>query len=858
MSGVDTSRGIAYQHCEAILAALDMLDDPRAHELALEVGEDVVDFSLLQPDGRLIRAAQAKTRQEPRNWAVGDLRKIVVEWSNVGDSNTYYEFLTDASLGPSAVMLAKAIEQLRQGAHPNVVTASLADASSSDLPLDVLSRVSLRTRRGSSQALLAEAEYRLLQLRQFTTPATPEDAERLINVLLREMLLRAGTSDPAKRRLSRQDVAELVGVDLTAKLELTWGVEARGRYVEALKQQLAGDPLAQILVRQSEELAPLSLVDHEVASVPVPVDLQSVLRHDVACISGAAGAGKTGSLLSLARVATGERLPIVLSASRIVTMGLGAAASDALRQATGRRLSMAGRQALLLDHSVLLLVDGAGDLSQDDRQALRRELNAAPHWKMVLTGRDSTMTQEATPVQRSIRAYDILPLSEESRREIVRLLLPQAEVDDVLAQVDRAVGVEHAGNPLILRMSLSLLSEGLNLNSLADAYLQYLTGLLVRGGRREDADELLILWGIAANELLVSGSFRAPPVTWALALSRAGGVLAALGAVSGSPPAGADSLQAVLSAGLLRRDQEALVPLHDGFAEFAIASVIDRSVLAFPQTLPSTFRQVAVLMAELSGVSMELARLACRDDPLSIVALRRYDAASDAPTESASDDVRVLLGLILGDVLHEYSVVVRRLNSDWVAAGLARSTELGDFTSEDAVALVDAGLRPLVLLRRPAGTLRLAAELLGAWIDDRLSVSGDAHPVGGIADLPGRVRDHFSRRQAVAAQLAHEAFGPILGPALVDSAGPFGVRAWISAVPDVAETFMGSHSWYPSVWESADVVEVSTVPLEDVENDRVAGRTSGDISHRLESSPEVTVASDLRSAFHNAAGEVFP
>ena len=62
MGGVDTIRGIAYQHACAIAASLDVLEDSRFEAIRIEASEDIIDFELLDVHHRRVRVAQVASR----------------------------------------------------------------------------------------------------------------------------------------------------------------------------------------------------------------------------------------------------------------------------------------------------------------------------------------------------------------------------------------------------------------------------------------------------------------------------------------------------------------------------------------------------------------------------------------------------------------------------------------------------------------------------------------------------------------------------------------------------------------------------------------------------------------------------
>ena len=64
MSGTDAIGGFAYQHAQAIQAALRIVEEPELERIRVEADNDVIDVEIWSHSGDLIDAYQYKRRNE--------------------------------------------------------------------------------------------------------------------------------------------------------------------------------------------------------------------------------------------------------------------------------------------------------------------------------------------------------------------------------------------------------------------------------------------------------------------------------------------------------------------------------------------------------------------------------------------------------------------------------------------------------------------------------------------------------------------------------------------------------------------------------------------------------------------------
>lgn len=76
MAGIDTIRGITFQMVQALSDVVDLGVEGHGDTVTIEGAADVVDYEVLDRDGRPVAVRQAKTRQEPGTWGASELAQI--------------------------------------------------------------------------------------------------------------------------------------------------------------------------------------------------------------------------------------------------------------------------------------------------------------------------------------------------------------------------------------------------------------------------------------------------------------------------------------------------------------------------------------------------------------------------------------------------------------------------------------------------------------------------------------------------------------------------------------------------------------------------------------------------------------
>jgi hypothetical protein len=355
-SGTDTSRGIAFQHAQAVSACLEAIESEEIEFLAVEGIEDIIDFEICSVGGRRLRVCQAKTRQEPYTWAPAEIIAMIGRWRAVQDADAaQFEFLTDGSAGPElANELLPSLQRAR--------TASLSDDDRTYLrskgmdPEDpLLARVAVETRQPEADVVLDRVTLRLLRLLEIEgSQASTLRAEALVNELFRLVSVRAGKDAPEERVITRTELSLLVGVPLeTIDATRRWDEDARSAYIAQLRIERP-HPSFVVLATHELKLEPAALAlvlreGAEATSQQLPGPATAMLDTDRgAVLSGRPGAGKSTTLELLVPEALNMNLlPVLVSVDGYEAGGLPWLIREALERHLGDRIAPSAPTAFL-------------------------------------------------------------------------------------------------------------------------------------------------------------------------------------------------------------------------------------------------------------------------------------------------------------------------------------------------------------------------------------------------------------------------------------------------------------------------------------------------------------------------------
>ena len=637
---MDVIRGMAFQLAQALSDVVDLVVDNDGDAVVIEGAADVVDYEVLDRGGRRIAVRQAKTRREPGTWGAGELARILCAWGEVDDATeAEFAFVTDAQLNDSGRRLDELINAMRAEADENVLrrTAATLGRGGVQLPaLDVVRRVRILTRMGTTESILGQAAMRILTLLERARLATAEDAENAVNALFRRLFVIGGDVDLNRRTISRADVLAALGLsEADLRSGAPWSQETVAAYRAAVQEDS----------RRPTEFVPLGVVP--VASAPRVLrfldgperdgqgeqSLDAVLEETTAALVGATGQGKTRALRYLAGVAAQRGLvPVVFQAAGHVAGALPRRVRHAIEARLAGPLTAGAVHYALADPGLLLLIDGVSEVDAGTRAALSadvQQLRAQRPVQVVATGRDLPLTIASAGLPDSTAVFRMCGLDRGSRG-----LLAAAHGchDQAVMMIEHRLG-EAADNPLLFLMALSLIDDDVP-DSRAEVYRQFLTGLAVRA-RVSENDVALAALGVAWAELIDRGLRAADHYTWRSVLGAVLDQLAALPAWRGHAATAEGTLDLAQRMGVLTRldPDSGLAPLHDSFADFLAARAIIRGETGLPATLNTGYDETVLFMVEMVGVDDTLADRLAAENPLlacRVARLRQARGQADA------------------------------------------------------------------------------------------------------------------------------------------------------------------------------------------------------------------------------------
>ena len=169
---------------------------------------------------------------------------------------TRFEFASDGSLGPGVVEdLRPALQRLGEGAL-SPEDRKYLKKKGLDPTNAALGRVAIKSRLPAGRELLEQATLRFLALHERVGQMGVEEARDVIFRLFGETVLGSGEVTPSSRELSREQIAEIVGIPIeTIDAAAAWSEEIEASYRAALKEIPLG-PAWTLLKMLAAERAP--------------------------------------------------------------------------------------------------------------------------------------------------------------------------------------------------------------------------------------------------------------------------------------------------------------------------------------------------------------------------------------------------------------------------------------------------------------------------------------------------------------------------------------------------------------------------------------------------------------------------
>lgn len=796
MGGVDTVRGINYQHCHALLAALDVAADQAFAAIRVEGTDDVLDLEIhaeSQTSGAgtvVVRGLQMKSRMQPYTWAKSELLAIVRRWAGRPVSATSeFALLTDGELSPTGRDVAAALEAARGGDMGPI--AAFLDVSVGDPLCAVAAKVTIVSEPGTAEALLLSAE-REVRARLLSGPCHPDaekEAEDRVNELFVLISKRSGLPDPDQRIISRAEILNVLGGVSQLSAADRWAESLGAEYVsEAAAEKVDSVVVPSLRSGWNEE----TLTIGDITATVGPI-----------LLSGRTGSGKStvARLWRLSAAAAGDPL-VVCQAEAYLPQRLDRAVADAVSAVVGRDLPRAVGGQVLGDPATTVVIDGVSEVPSQIRSELARELRnhlAGGHGaRVVLIGRDESVCASTLPAtQASTRLYpqafghgERLELTAKvlrgsgSAREPDLLArtsglegtmtgqsgeLPTHECRVALAQVEHALG-DAAGNPMLLRLALELVAGGTTFTDRASVYELTVERMAARTNVADIRIASAAL-GIVFARLLDEGRRYANPLEWARLLKEAEAALEALGVVSARGEVG----QAVVRSGLVNVVVTAIgqtglrVPVHDSFADYFAARAHADGLVSLPGRLVDNDENRVLLSAQMGMLSNVDCLAVAAQLPFTLVRLSESD--DRAVSAETPGFVAALLNAVLPD---SEPVGVTMWRADGRA--VAQVGAAGTLWVEPAKApSLFAG--PTVVAESADGPVTIAVRLWRLILKQRLSLKSRLRPRSphSSEEARGQLVAHSEETIAMAERLIAQVAPPVAAERLSRMAGPHGM-----------------------------------------------------------------------------------
>ncbi|MCO4253888.1 ATP-binding protein [Pseudarthrobacter cellobiosi] len=869
MSGVDTVRGINYQHCQAILIALDVAADDSVLGIRVEGAVDALDLEVIAnaPGGAgpfVVRGLQMKSRLQPHTWARAELLAIVHRWAELPVSaDSEFSLLTDGALGPSGYAVAAALDEARDGKYDAI--AELLGIDVEDPLCAVMGRARIVSEPGSVEALLLSAEMEIMALLDTgpTHPDAEKDASGRVNELFRVISTRSGLPDLDDRFISRDEIVAVVG-DIARLAEADrWTGSLAAEYLTAVASEQIDDLVVPTL-SASWQSPPIRLEDLALVSGPL-------------LMTGRTGSGKStlARLWRRGAACAGGKV-VVCHAEAYLAQRLDRLVADAVGTAVGRTLSRGVGRQVLGDPSVTVILDGVSELPQQVRSELAADLRthlAGAHGSRVVgVGRDEGVGATVFPASVTVQRLYPLAFGRPERLTLTAKVLGEPEsgvstlvtVDgggpaalagsgggdiedfsprcyEALAQVEHALA-DAAGNPMLLELALQLVAGGVPFTDRASVYELTVSRMSDRANGGDVRLAVAVL-GVVFAELLDEGRRYANPLEWERMIAGAAVFLEERGVATDVPAI----REAVARSGLVNAVITGIghttlrVPVHDSFADYFAARAHADGLVLLPETLLENDENRLWFSSQMRMLNDSEVLAVAKQLPFSLVRVSESD--HNTISGQAPGIVAALLNAVLPDDTDVEVTMWRTANGKTMAQAGTGATTWVDPAQAPAVF---AG--PTVVAEDSDGPTAVAVRLWRLILRQRLRRDRRLRPRApqsrqeACDQLSAHCREVIAALTTVLAEVAP----PGTINRLRETIGPLGMTG---VVYERQGRGFGLNGW-PVRYRHSEAVDLTAASDSSPPSEERTGVCSAwtDVVSRVSTSPEVTAAKAVGEA----------
>ncbi|WP_280255471.1 hypothetical protein [Nocardia wallacei] len=636
MAGTDAAGGFAYQHAQAVGAALRLADEPSLKHVRVEAENDAVDLEIWSESGVLVEAYQFKRRNEKYTWGQGEILKILKDWVLLGIDNptASFAFVTDGRLGRTGRAVRDALKSAAAGDFLPI--ESLLPGPISIAGRDSLARASAIVDGDTYSALITRAEKRAIALLP-NVSGVGEAEERgrwVVLELLNMITSRSGESDPDDRLIAKQEIYDLICTPRERIKTLNWDEKLRSSFLGSVVSNRPTRVLELKCVSNERDSNDRECKPEESIHRKKPDEkrIEEFVSPEKVCVlGGGTGSGKSTSLRMMqARLASTGDVAILVDAEDYVPGRLGALVAMGLNRFEYIGAYPAIGNAVLTDSTATLIIDGVSEVPQQLRDALKEEiqqlLSAAYKVQLVLAGRDVTVLRSILPRKVATEELRVQPLNADRRRALLATVY-KVDVSNVTAV---AQNLEHnlgdvADNPMMLLYGLRATATDEDAKTPARILRAMVRSISDENGY-SNASQYEIGLGVAFSRLLNEGRRYSDSYGWTELIS---GVARDLGE-RGHALSAAELIEFGRETGLVYVAQfDRVQPLHDSFADYLSAAALQRSATELPANLGRHDRVRVSYFAELSGVRSNLARQVVSNLPFTAVTVASYEDRRD-------------------------------------------------------------------------------------------------------------------------------------------------------------------------------------------------------------------------------------